>query len=254
MLIRGGDFRADQHSVYQLAGHLRKRPEATAREFLAIAAGERLNATDRTRMQLVMLAPTQPRAGYSEDDDALFASIWQTFPALAFAIDPSMRRGAAHCERFLDHSGAENAHEIPELARVEQLWLQLAEDALRTISTTAGIRGRPRVLGEAGLQMAHYEWLLAGAEGTVNLSDWWRRNSNQPRQAASDAIVSKALAARTSEGAEAHADLPLASLRSAAHLLTAEHPEPQIFLFELARFAPRLVELDLILAFLHIQK
>lgn len=250
-LLRRGEFDRNQPIVDQLANLLAKRPAETFAELVRFIEKESLTHSERVRIELALLGKSI-RPGVQDLPDELATSLWLHFPALAATYDHPACTTHSKLARFLDFSGVEDVNVTPSLPPVMQAWLGLDEVQMKEISMEAGIRGKPKVLSAAGLQMTHFEWLRAGADGDVDLAEWWRRHKAMVISGVAAPAVTARLHIRTPQGTQPHGSLPVASLQAAAHVIdrTDAARSAHLFLDALALFAPRLVELDLLVALL----
>jgi hypothetical protein len=174
---------------------------------------------------------------------------------MAMALDLSVDSSDEQRERVEQFTGwaiAEPDSSLPIGTAVTQQFLGMGETQLVDLQRELDLVPR-HVLDLDAYALANFEWLLADKRMPGTAADWWRTESH----VASNAVDRfPAAAAHLAErepprGTEPWAAVPMATLAAALELVTPKGKtteEATRALMRAARFAPRLVLRDLVLA------
>ena len=194
--------------------------------------------------------------------ESVIRSLWEVAPALAASFDVTPAAADSLPENG-DSTRLDRLHEVlgwepatlalPRGEPITQLWTGIDADQLRDIQRSIELVPN-RVLSQDALIAANFEWLMAQkTEQHLKLDAWWHEHRSSARVPYQYEIVAAPhIEARTPPpGTVNWAAIPCVTLAAALTVaaLGEQHTTSAVrTLLSAARFAPRLVARDLVLA------
>lgn len=257
------------HAMLEVAAVVGADPRAALVGALELAGTSELSPVQRIGLQAA-LSSTMQFANQPTFAAELMEQLWRSLPILAVCVNRNAGPHSLARVRMVEHLRLEEAPDhtadddtgsaqtptrppielVPQLRAVSQHELELSVERLSLLALHLGLRGRPPVFSTTGQQLAQFEWLTAGANGTVDLEAFYTQWRRRIPIEIEDPLLANHVSARVPQRALLHAGLPALSL-AAAETVTRRDSGADAsleFLLELARFAPLLVEHDLCLA------